>query len=356
MIYFFLIIDQVLNSYHLLIKQSGYLQVRNKYFTLLLLLSFYLPRIIQAQHIHTYVDADSLQVGDVFIYSVVLNGEYNGFSYPAEDAFGDQLEILSRQRYQREQPGDSLVYELQYFGTDDLTIDPLEFTVQKTESDTTLYTNRVPIFFKTTLEEGDEEFRPLKPIFDFAANYWLAILLSILAIIAGWLFYRWYVARQAREKSEPAPAPEPYNNPLDQLKSNLASLSDPVGLQTEEDFEKFYVDLGDAIRLYIKRVYEFPALEMTTREITQNLQKELASSDLISITKKVLLEADIVKFANFQPSNSQAAEALNIAEKFTETASVMDAEKIRYLKYQYEVENGIITPTEMPETERDSQL
>jgi hypothetical protein len=312
--------------------------------------------IIQAQHIHSYVDADSLQVGDVFTYSIVLNGEYEGFSYPAEDAFGDHLEILSRQRYQREQPGDSLVYELQYFGTDDLMIDPLEFTVQNSESDTTLYTSRVPIFFKSTLEEGDEEFRPLKPIFDFAANYWLAILLSLLALIAGWLFYRWYAAHQAKEKEEPAPVPEPYNNPLDQLKSNLVSLSDPMKLQSEKDFENFYVNMGDAIRLYIKQVYEFPALEMTTREITQNLQKELASSDLVSITKKVLLEADIVKFANFQPSNSQAAEALNIARKFAETATVMDAEKIRYLKYQYEVENGIIKPTDMPETERNGQL
>ncbi|MEX0823052.1 MAG: hypothetical protein WD008_01615 [Balneolaceae bacterium] len=316
----------------------------------------FLPMIIQAQHIHTYVDADSLQVGDVFTYSIVLNGEYEGFSYPAEDAFGDHLEILSRQRYQREQPGDSLVYELQYFGTDDLMIDPLEFTVQNSESDTTLYTSRVPIFFKTTLEEGDDEFRPLKPIFDFAANYWLAILLSLLALLAGWLFYRWYAAQPTKEEAVPAPDPEPYNNPLDQLKSNLASLSDPMKLQGEKDFENFYVKMGDAIRLYIKRVYEFPALEMTTREITQNLQKELASSELVSITKKVLLEADIVKFANFQPSNSQAAEALNIAQKFTETATVMDAEKIRYLKYQYEIENGIIKPTDMPETERNGQL
>jgi hypothetical protein len=93
-------------------------------------------------------------------------------------------------------------------------------------------------------------------------------------------------------------------------------------LKEKADYEDYYIRLGDAIRLYIKRVYEFPALEMTTREITQNLQKELASSAIIKITRSVLNEADMVKFANFKPDPAQADGVLAKAGEFVEIASV----------------------------------
>ncbi|MDZ7719512.1 MAG: hypothetical protein U5K72_11910 [Balneolaceae bacterium] len=296
-----------------------------------------------AQQVHTYVGSDSLQVGDEFTYTIVFEGNYNTIQFPGDEDFEEDLSVNSIQRYQSPAGRDSIVYNLQFFAIENLTISEKEIAVQTEEKDTTYTTAPVPLFFKTSLAAEDDEFRPMKPIFDFARNWWPWILGVIALLIAGYYFYRFYTNREIPEEietEEPAPPP-PFSSPLDELKETISNLPNVDSLETEEQFEQFYIDLGDAIRLYIKRVYEFQALEMTTSEITLTLQEELAPPKLISITRKVLNEADIVKFANFNPGTKGARSALETAETFIETAEVVNYEQIKYMKYKYEVEHGI---------------
>ncbi|MEX0906189.1 MAG: hypothetical protein WD604_14235 [Balneolaceae bacterium] len=313
---------------------------------LIALASFF--NILSAQQINTYVNTDSLEAGAVFNYIIVVEGQYDTLEYPGENDFGEHIEVISRQRFQAGANRDSLVYELQFFGVEDVVIDRKAILLHQGDADTTLFTNRVPLAFKSSLEEGDEEFRPLKPIFDFAVNYWPYILGILLLALAAWYLYRRYSNAEPKPKPVAAARPQPFVNPLFQLKKKLSELQITEKLKEEEDFETFYVELGNAIRLYLKRVYQIPALEMTTREIIQALQKEMASSKIISITRKMLNEADIVKFANFRPGQEQAENALKTADEFAKTVSVIDSERIEYLRYQYDEEHGLLedTPSE----------
>ena len=295
-----------------------------------------------AQQVHTYVDRDSLQVGDQFTYTIVFEGNYNSAQFPNEEAFEEDLTVNSIQRYQSPSGRDSIVYNLQFFAIADLTIGEKEIVVQQESGETTHTTTPVPLFFKTTLAADDDEFRPMKPIFAFARAWWPWILGLIVLLIAGYYFYHWYTNREITEEREPEEPPAPFSSPLDELKETISSLADVEYLETEEQFERFYIELGDAIRLYIKRVYEFQALEMTTSEITLTLQEELAPPKLISITRKVLNEADIVKFANFNPGTEGAKSAWQTAQKFIETAEVVNFEQLKYMKYKYEVKHGIV--------------
>ncbi|NBB77659.1 MAG: hypothetical protein GVY02_09790, partial [Bacteroidetes bacterium] len=79
-----------------------------------------LPGMMNAQQVHTYVDADSLQVGDTFQYTVLLNGNYESADFPAEEDFEEELTLLSMQRYQTPSGTDSLVYNLQFFAVEDI--------------------------------------------------------------------------------------------------------------------------------------------------------------------------------------------------------------------------------------------
>lgn len=293
---------------------------------------------------HTYVGADSLQVGDQFTYTIVFNGSYSSIEFPTEESFEENLTVNSIQRYQSPAGRDSIVYNLQFFAIEDLTISAKEILVQSESGDTTVTTTPVPLHFKTSLAADEDEFRPMKPIFSFARAWWPYILGLIIFLIAGYYFYRWYTTREitAEAKPEPSEPPEPFSDPLEELKETIASLSDVEYLETFEQFERFYIELGDAIRLYIKRVYEFQALEMTTSEITLSLQEEHAPPKIISITRKVLNEADIVKFANFNPGAEGAQKALQTALLFIETAEVVNHEQIQYMKYKYEVKHGIV--------------
>jgi hypothetical protein len=291
---------------------------------------------LNAQQVLTFTDKDSVKVGDIFELTYVVEGNYSSLNYPTQDEFEDDLEVISRQRFQVAGNRDSLVYRIQFFATGDIVISPKEITVIQNNSESTIRTAPVPLYFKSVLAETDEEFRPLKPIFDFARSAWPVILLLIIFALITYLAYRWHQTREL----QPAPAqkiiPEPFVNPLDRLKESLNQLPKSTSLEEKKEFEKYYIELGDAIRLYIKRVYDFPALEMTTREITVSLQKEMASSPIIKITRSVLNEADMVKFANFKPDTVQAENILKKALEFVSVAEVSDREKIEYMKFKHE--------------------
>lgn len=299
--------------------------------------------LLSAQQVHTYIDRDSVMVGDRFVFSIVFEGEYNSIAYPDESQFEEELSLINRQRYQITTSRDSLAYDLQFFGTEDIVIGRKEIRMTASDGDTTLYTVPVPIFFKSVVAEDDEEFRPFKPIFDFARNWLpLIILIILLASLLYYLFKR-YQNREVLDEPKMVvkTPPPPFINPLTELKKGISGLEKTTALVSTEDFEQFYIRLGDSIRLYLKRVYEFPALEMTTREIIDRLHQELAPSEIIKITRSVLNEADMVKFANFNPGQELAESVLNKAYQFIETASVVNAEKIRYMKYKYDEKHGL---------------
>lgn len=305
---------------------------------LIFALAAFFPLESIAQQVHTYVDRDSIRVGETFVYSIVLEGNYSLLSYPDQNTFEGDLEVLSRRRYQVTSRKDSLVYNLQYFDVEDLVIPSQGIDLNVAGNDTTVYTSRVPLFFKTTLAEEDEEFRPLKPIFDFARAWWLYVLLFLLTVLIAWLAYYYYKRYQEKAKATPPPdfVPESFNNPLLALKNTISQLEEEIPQDTPEQNERFYIQIGDAIRLYLKQVYKFNALEMTSGEIINHLQSENVSYDLLKSVRKVLNEADLVKFANFNPDIEQKRSAHKTAVNFYETAEVIDKDRIDYLRYQHE--------------------
>lgn len=312
--------------------------VRPYYVLFFILMSFHFVSA-NAQQIHTIVDADSIQVGDTINLSIVLEGNYTLQDYAGAEAFPDDedIEFLNRQRFQTASNRDSIVYSLQYFGIEDLTIDPLHFNMRVSDRDTTLRSNRVSLFFKTTLTSEEEEFRPLKPIFDFARSYWLYILGLVLLILLGYLISRYLKEQAKRDTFIPKPFQEKkFINPLTELEEHIMELQSGTAPANEKEFEIFYVRLSDAIRLYLKRVYEFPALEMTSGEIVKELQRQRASSDLIRDVKKVLHDADMVKFAKFNPASDQVSEAIQTGVDFLETARTVDTDRVEYLEHQHD--------------------
>lgn len=293
---------------------------------------------LRGQNLHTYVDIDSLRVGDILHFTLVLDGNYTVAEFPDQNAFEPEFELLSRERFQISQQRDSLVYRLQFFGTESVTIGRKEVRLRAGDRDTLLYSVPVPLSFRSVLAEDETEFRPVKPIFDFARNWFPWILLFLLIAAAAWFFYKKYSEREPDETALPLHSPTPFLNPLDELQTSLSLLNGKKRPQSFDEFELFYIELGNAIRLYLKRVYNIQALEMTTREILENLRHELAPADIISITRQVLQDADMVKFANFLPGEELAISALEKADRFAETASVTDYERINYMRYKHQQE------------------
>jgi len=317
-----------------------------------------LSGLLNAQQLHTFTDRDSVRVGDTFTVSMVLEGNYNLLTYPDSEAFKNELELLNRQRFQVSAGRDSIVYTLQFFGVEDIIIDPMDFEIRVDQQDTTLQSSRVPIFFKTTLAAEDDQLRPLKPIFDFARSYWPFLIGFILILIIAYLIYRILKDRAQQETFIPTPyRVKTFVNPLDELEKSIHHIASQPAPMSEKEFEQFYIQLGDAIRLYLKRVYKFPALEMTSGEIVRELQDLRASADLIKKVKKVLYDADMVKFAKFNPESDQVTDAIKTGTDFVMTARTIDSDRIDYLEHQFnEEQKKLKTEHELKEQKRKQEF
>jgi hypothetical protein len=299
-----------------------------------------------AQQIFTFSDKDSVEVGEIIEITFVIQGNHTSLTLPEDDIFPDAFELISRQRYQASANRDSLVYRLQFFGTDDIVLPSVPFRLQMANGDTTLSSSRIPVYFKSLLSEEDEAFRPFKPVYDFARDVWPYLLALIILIFLGYYFYRLFQRRDHKTEPGTVPAPVPFDNPIEQLRNTLRNLPPPEKIHQFEEYESFYIELGDAIRLYIKRVYLFPALEMTTREICHTLESELAPASTVKLTRTVLNEADMVKFANFRPDTELASNVLRLAWEFHDQASVSDRSRIERLRMEYETHPDLVQVSE----------
>ncbi len=70
----------------------------------------------------------------------------------------------------------------------------------------------------------------------------------------------------------------------------------------------FYSELSDILRRYLERRFQIEALEQTTFEILRTLKEKEFETAVIDKTKRVLEEADLVKFAKVVPPRSLADE------------------------------------------------
>ena len=301
------------------------------------------PQRVYAQNVTEYARIDSLNVGDRFSYALTLSKDqpYDEIIFPDSASFGSPFEIRSLQRYQVTDFKDSLVYDIQFFGTEETRIPSLPVRLVSSNDTTVLYTNPGPVPFKTVLQSDQESLRPLKPIFDFAAAWWPYIIALLLLGAASWYLYKLY-----KEKGlEPQPvkkrqvySPTPFQDPLHRL-SNILTQLKGYSFSSEKDYEVFYVNLGDAIREYFEDLYRIPALESTSREILYELSRRSVDSELIEKTKAVLQEADMVKFARFTPTEEQAEKALEKADAFLERAREVDKPRVDHLRRKHQQEN-----------------
>jgi hypothetical protein len=298
-----------------------------------------LPALSQAQNLREYVAIDSLSVGDTFLYTIALDRDqqYDKISFPDSSAFGSIFEIRSRQQFRASSYKDSVAYELQFFGTADTTIPRLPVYLVEEQDTTTLYTNPVIVNFSSVLAEDEQTFRPLKPIFDFARAWWPYILGLIVLAIIGYYLYQKFVKEQEKQEQQEQPTftPEAFVNPLKEYQKAIKELEQKE-LQDQEDFKTFYIDLGDAIRQYYESLYNIPALESTSRELLEMLRNGSVDDNLVDDTRAVLQEADMVKFAKFQPTTDQADRALAKARDFLDRAREIDGPRIEHLRRKHQ--------------------
>ena len=131
---------------------------------------------------------------------------------------------------------------------------------------------------------------------------YIYILIAALVIIGFWIY--WFVIRKRKEEvEEPTYRALP---PYDEAIFKLNELDEKLLWQNNQ-VKEYYSELTEIVRGYIERELKVPALEKTTDEIVETLQDFNdaetieTSKETIKKLKKLLQEADLVKFAKSKP-------------------------------------------------------
>lgn len=294
---------------------------------------------IEAQSVQTNISTDSLSIGDTFTYSLIIqqDKEYRKIEFPDTNSFPASVELLNRQQYKRSEFSDSLIYNLQYFGNEDLQLPSLPVTFYSDDDTSEIYTEPILLYFNSVIAEGDTTLKPLKPNFAFSRTLWPWILAGlILTSILIW----WFLLREEPEEMETEPKLEikPFYNPVKELEKTLRDIKTSSNLAETKNFKQFYSEVGDAIRTYFEELYNIPALESTSSELLRYMDAYGVDDILTEKTRLILRKADLVKFAKFTPTLEHAWETYDLALEFLERAQLADTARITRLKTKYDAQ------------------
>ncbi len=110
----------------------------------------------------------------------------------------------------------------------------------------------------------------------------------------------------------------PQLSPYDRARRDLDEVR-AAGLITSGAADPLYIRLSDIVRVYLEGRFFLRAPERTTEEFLQDAANHPSlSTAQRSVLAGFLAEADLVKFARFQPSANDRQRAFEAAEQFVE--------------------------------------
>lgn len=178
-----------------------------------------------------------------------------------------------------------------------------------------------------------------KPKFNWTGLFKIIFLvILIVALLIGlYILIRKYIQKK--------PVFEAVNTEP-QLPAHVVALDSLNRIKDEKPWQQgrlkeFYTDLTDVMRVYIERVFEINAMEMTSDEILNALRyirKE--QKELYELLQLMLQTADLVKFAKWKPLNDESEQSLKDAFLFVEkTKQEEEVEEVE-AKKENELENS----------------
>ncbi len=127
------------------------------------------------------------------------------------------------------------------------------------------------------------------------------------------------------------------------IPAHILALESLQSLKEEKLWQKgkvklYYSKLTDIFRLYIARRFEIDAREMTSSEILHELEK-LVPADLLEKTRAVFYNADLAKFAKYEPLAEDNEKSLEYCVEFVN--ETIPAEKPEATDEKEKADNNI---------------
>ena len=136
---------------------------------------------------------------------------------------------------------------------------------------------------------------------------WLVIGVWLLALVlaAGG---GWWLARRARQRTtDQGPVTEGPPRPAHEVAYEELEWLESSGLLGQGRIKEYHIEVSDIIRRYLEGRYVIRALEMTSREVLEQLERTDIAWDVHDRFTAFMEHCDLVKFAKHRPSPTACA-------------------------------------------------
>ena len=153
---------------------------------------------------------------------------------------------------------------------------------------------------------------------DWKEMFWCSVLLVLLLVVSIYLWVRLKQNKPIIVRVKVVKHLPPHKKALikiEQIKQDKLTVS--------SNQKEYYTKLTDTLRRYIEERFGFNAMEMTTSEIIEHLQKEGDNQILLEL-KELFETADLVKFAKYSAQINENDLNLVNAIHFIDNTKVSD--------------------------------
>lgn len=288
-----------------------------------ILLCLLFTSIAFSQSIQSTVDSTHIKIGSQFNLTIKANVTLKDkVIFPEGQSFG-QLEILESYPIDSIKNNDKLElikkYGLTQFDSGRYVIPPLQVIINNKTIRTDSFAIVVNPVVVDTLKQQMYDIKSIITVEKPTDYFWLYVLLGILVILGiGFLVYYFIKKKQIKKNEEDEIL---FASPIEKALSQLQSLEGKELWQKGET-KAYYSELTDITRYYLEEAVEIPAMESTSNELFQTLKNTIKkrkiklSQDVLEKFKKVMSNADLVKFAKSKPLDFEIENDKKMVDSF----------------------------------------
>ncbi|MBN2411981.1 hypothetical protein JXQ31_09845 [candidate division KSB1 bacterium] len=284
--------------------------------------------------VESKVDRNTILIGDVFQYSVIVTHDPDvKLIMPELAANLGMFEIRDYKNIEPQKTDGKIVAQTNYFLS---TFDTGEFKIPElqigysTVTDTTIKfikTEPLKISVQSLNPEDAGDIRdikiPLVPPWDYTQYIKLVLIIILIIAVAFLLIY--YIKRRKAGKAllptrqkPPRPAHEVALEALETLVQS--------DLLVSGEIKEYYIQISDIIREYIENRFFIYAPEMTTTQLLEKMEQEKLEKLYIDMTREFLDSCDLVKFAKYIPEEKETDIITGLAFDFVNQSKLVIAE------------------------------
>ncbi len=307
--------------------------MNSKRFTYLLLMLFPLLVVGQQKRVETSIDTSKNKIGAQFNLTLRTNVDtLSTVVFPSGTQFG-AMEVIRNYVVDTVEKGDrwELVkrYGLTQFDSGRYLIPPLRVIINNKPYFSDSLRVEVANVQVDTLKQKMYDIKPVIEAEGSGWGRWIWILIGILIAIGLGILVYFLLKKVQRKQSEAAI----FKTPIEKATALLSTL-EKKELWQKGAVKDYYSELADIARTYIEEVIHIPAMESTTSELIIALRMAAAkkkmsvSQETFENLEKVLMHADLVKFAKSRPMDFEIAEDRSKIERVIVTIDKSVPEEI----------------------------